>query len=168
MKSYRFRPGEAIVIALGSVWAHKFRSFLTILGIVIGVMTVIVVASILTGARKSVIALIEQYGSNNIYAFHYSTGPSIRSKDRSEIRRKPLRPEDGEAILARADAVEDVANIGYLWQIDRALAYQGATYKQAYLQGVTASYARVASLNLREGRFINETDDKHQRDVIVI
>ncbi len=168
MKSYKFRPSEAVVIALGSVWAHKFRSFLTILGIVIGVMTVIVVASLLTGARKSVIALIEQYGSNNIYAFHYSTGPSIRSRDRSEIRRKPLRPEDGEAILARADAVEEVANIGYLWRIDRALAYQGATYKQAYLQGVTASYARVASLNLREGRFINETDDKHQRDVIVI
>ncbi len=168
MKSYEFRPGEAVMIALGSMRANKFRSFLTILGIVIGVMTVIIVASLLTGARHSVIALIEQYGANNIYAFHLSTGPSIRSRDRTEIRRKPLRPEDGEAIRAHVDAVEEVANIGYVWRIDRTMAYQGATYKQAYLQGVTPSYARVASLNLREGRFINEIDDLHQRDVIVV
>ncbi|MBO0797417.1 MAG: ABC transporter permease [Blastocatellia bacterium] len=168
MKSYKFKPSEAVVIALGSVRVHKFRSFLTILGIVIGVMTVIVVASLLTGMRKNLIGLIEQYGANNIYAFHLSTGPRIGSRDRSEIRRKPLRPEDAEAILARADAVEDIAYLGYINQIDRTLTYQGATYKQAYLQGVTPSYARVANLNLREGRFINEVDDEHRREVIVV
>jgi putative ABC transport system permease protein len=168
MKSYKFRLGEAVAIALSSVRSHKFRSFLTILGIVIGVMTVIVVASLLTGMRKSLVGLIEQYGSSNIYAFHLSTGPSIRSRDRSEIRRKPLRPGDGEAILARADAVEDVAYIGYVSRIDRTLAYRGATYKRAYLQGITPSYARVASLSLREGRFINEVDNEHRRDVIVV
>src|SRR6202011_1083231 len=80
---------ETLVMALDSVRSHKFRSFLTVLGIVIGVMTAISIASILTGLRQNIIAMIEEYGTNNIYAFHLSTGPRT-SEDRSERLRKPL------------------------------------------------------------------------------
>ena len=76
-------------MALDSIRANKFRSFLTILGIVVGVMTAIVVASILTGLRQSIVAMIEEYGTNNIYAFHRSTG--FGPDDRSERTRKPGR-----------------------------------------------------------------------------
>ena len=65
-------------MALDSVRSHKFRSFLTVLGIVIGVMTAITIASILTGLRQNIVAMIEEYGTNNIYAFHLSTGPRVR------------------------------------------------------------------------------------------
>ena len=61
-------------MAVDSIYAHKFRSFLTILGIVVGVVTAIVVASILTGMRNSIVSIVEEYGTNNIYAFHLSTG----------------------------------------------------------------------------------------------
>ncbi len=67
-------PMEVLRMALDSIRANKFRSFLTILGIVVGVMTAIVVASILTGLRQSIVAMIEEYGTNNIYVFHLSTG----------------------------------------------------------------------------------------------
>ena len=77
-------------MALDNVRANKFRSFLTVLGIVIGVMAAIVVASILTGMRQSIIAIIEEYGTNNIYAFHLTTGPRVAT-DRSERLRKPDR-----------------------------------------------------------------------------
>jgi putative ABC transport system permease protein len=164
----RKMSGEAIRIALGSVRAHKFRSFLTILGIVIGVMTVIVVASLLTGMRKGIVSLIEQYGTNNIYAFHLSTGPRVGSRNRRELTREPLRQRDGEVIREQASAVEDIANIGYVQRVDRTISSQGATYKQAYLQGVSPNYAKVANLSLQEGRFINEIDDRHRRDVMVI
>src|SRR4029453_9548631 len=107
---------ETLAMALDSVRAHKFRSFLTVLGIVIGVMTAIVIASILTGLRQNIVSIIEEYGTNNIYAFHLSTGPRT-SEDRSERLRKPLTPADGEAISVQAGAVEEVAlvapNIGY-------------------------------------------------------
>lgn len=53
---------EVLRMALDSIRANKFRSFLTILGIVVGVMTAIVVASILTGLRQSIVAMIEEYG----------------------------------------------------------------------------------------------------------
>jgi putative ABC transport system permease protein len=99
---------ETLVMALESVRSHKFRSFLTVLGIVIGVMTAITIASILTGLRQNIVSIIEEYGTNNIYAFHLSTGPRV-GEDRSERTRRPLTVDDGEAIQSQASAVEEVA-----------------------------------------------------------
>ncbi|HZS06604.1 MAG TPA: ABC transporter permease [Blastocatellia bacterium] len=164
----RLLPIETIVMALGTIRAHKFRSFLTVLGVVIGVAVVIAVASILTGLRHSIVSMVEEYGTNNIYAFHLSTGPRLGNRDRAEFARKPLTVEDGEAIKAQADAVETVANVGFLWQIDRTIKYSGIAYKQGDIQGVSSTYDRVANISLAEGRFISEVDDQHRRDVMVI
>src|SRR5678815_5464277 len=103
----RWFPIESVRMALGALRANKFRSGLTVLGIVVGVMTVVAVASILSGLRSSITSMIEEYGTNNIYAFHLSTGPRLGDRDRSEYTRKPLQPEDGEAILRDAGAVEE-------------------------------------------------------------
>src|SRR6476620_8636752 len=99
---------ETIKMALDSVRGHKFRSFLTVLGIVIGVMTAICIASMLTGLRHHIVAMIKVYGTNNIYAFHLSTGPRT-GEDRSERLRRPLTVADGDGMKAQASAVEDVA-----------------------------------------------------------
>src|SRR6267378_1568451 len=56
---------ETLTMALDNVRSNKFRSFLTVLGIVIGGTAAIVVASILTGMRQSIVAIIEEYGTNN-------------------------------------------------------------------------------------------------------
>src|SRR6266498_4975257 len=98
--------GETIKMALDSVRSHKFRSFLTVLGIVIGVFTAIVIASILTGLRQNIVAIVEEYGTNNIYAFHLSTGPRV-SSDRSERTRGPLAVADAEAIETHASAIAE-------------------------------------------------------------
>jgi len=168
MRVLRFDPRETVAMALGNIQAHKFRSFLTVLGIVIGVLTVIVIASILTGLRNNIIQMIEEYGTNNIYAFHLSTGPNVGPRDRREWFRKPLTPEDGLAILEQASAVEDVANVGFVWWFDRTITYNGTTYKQGRLQGVSANYASIANISLQQGRFISEIDDQHRRNVMVI
>jgi hypothetical protein len=97
---------ETLKMAVDSVRSHKVRSILTVLGIVIGVMTAICIASLLTGLRQNIVAMIEEYGTNNIYAFHLSTGPRT-SEDRSERLRKPLTIADEETIKAQAPAVED-------------------------------------------------------------
>ena len=75
LKLPKIFPRETLAMALESVRSHKFRSFLTVLGIVIGVMTAISIAAILTGLRQSIVAMIEEYGTSNIYAFHLTTGP---------------------------------------------------------------------------------------------
>src|SRR5436190_2540997 len=101
---------EIVGMALDSIRAHKFRSALTVLGIVIGVTTVIAIASILTGLRENLVKLIEEYGTDNIYAFHLSTG-FAPNQDREERTRKPLTEEDAVAIRQQTTAVQDVALI---------------------------------------------------------
>ena len=160
---------ETLTMALDNIRAHKFRSFLTVLGIVIGVTTVIAIASILTGLRTNIVQFVEEYGTNNIYAFHLSTGISLGPRDRSERTRKPLRPEDGEAINSLAPAVEDVANQAFIeWTFDKTITYSGQTYKQAEIAGVSANFGVVTNLSLQAGRFISDADDQHRREVMVI
>src|SRR5689334_9346165 len=130
MKMQHLVPVETFAMALSTIRTNKLRSFLTVLGIVIGVVVVIAIASILTGLRGKIVGMIEEYGTNNIYAFHLSTGPRLGNRDRSEYARKPLQPEDSEAILAQASAIEDVANVVFLWRIDNAIKYEGQTYRR--------------------------------------
>src|SRR6266403_4623782 len=163
---------ETLKMALDSVRSHKFRSFLTVLGIVIGVMTAISIASILTGLRQNIIAMIEEYGTNNIYAFHLSTGPRT-GEDRSERLRKPLTVADAEAIKAQASAVDDVAhvapNVGYGGgPFDDNVTYQGHNYRWGNTQGVSPNYADISNIVLREGRFITDSDDQQRANVMVI
>ena len=159
-------------MALASVRAHKFRSFLTVLGIVIGVTTAIAIASILTGLRQNIVAIIEEYGTNNIYAFHLSTGPRM-GEDRSERSRKPLAVADAVAIREQATAVEDVAvvapNVGYSGgPFDDNITYNGHNYRWGNTQGVTANYAVITNIALREGRFLTDADDQQRRNAMVI
>src|ERR687898_3003492 len=163
---------ETLRMALDSVRSHKFRSFLTVLGIVIGVMTAITIASILTGLRQNIVSIIEEYGTNNIYAFHLSTGPRT-SEDRSERLRKPLTVDDAETIAAQAPAVEEVAhiapNVGYSGgPFDDNITYQGHNYRWGNTQGVSPNYAGIVNIVVREGRFITESDDQQRSNVMVI
>jgi len=158
-------------MALDSVRANKFRSALTILGIVVGVMTAIVVASILTGMRQSIIATIEDYGTNNIYAFHLTTG--FDNSDRSERNRKPLTEDDANSILAQTTAVDDIALVApgignFGSSFDDNIKYEGKNYRWANTDGVSPNYAKVVNLVLREGRFISELDNYQRRNVLVI
>jgi len=163
---------ETLGMALDSVRSHKFRSFLTVLGIVIGVMTAITIASILTGLRQNIVSIIEEYGTNNIYAFHLSTGPRT-SEDRSERTRKPLTAADAEAIKSQAGAVEEVGltapNIGYSGgPFDDNISYNGHNYRWGNTQGVSANYAGITNIAIREGRFITENDDQQRANMMVI
>ncbi len=168
-----FIPRETLLMALDSVRAHKFRSALTVLGIVIGVMVAIVVASILTGLRANIVRMVEDYGTNNIYAFHLTTGPQVGERDQAERARKPLTPEDGAAIAQQAAAVESVAlestNIGCGGcGFDDTIKINDRTYRRGNTRGVTANHADIHNAALKEGRFISEQDDLNRRNVMVI
>jgi putative ABC transport system permease protein len=169
----KFVPRETLLMALDSVRAHKFRSSLTVVGIVIGVSVAVVVASILTGMRGNIIRIVEEYGSNNIYAFHLTTGPQVGERDQAERARKVLTPEDGEAIRAQAPAVEDVAfrspNVGcFGCGFDDTIINGAKTYRRGNTQGVSANYGDITNASLREGRFFSEQDDASRRNVMVV
>jgi putative ABC transport system permease protein len=171
MKLTSSLPKEVLKMSLDNILSNKFRSILTILGIVIGIITAIVVASILTGVRQSIVAIVEEYGSNNIYAFHFSTG--FGPPNRDERNRKPLTEDDANAVLAQASTVEDIAqvavNIGSWGSgFDDNMVYEGRNYRWALTDGVTPNYMQIANVTLRQGRWISETDNYQRRNVLVI
>jgi putative ABC transport system permease protein len=161
---------EVLTMALDNVRAHKLRSFLTVFGIVIGVATVIAIASLLTGLRANLIQYVEDFGINNIYAFHLSSGIQMGGRDRAERSRKPLTDEDADALRSQAPAVEAVSNQLFLWLQgeQRTIANGDVKYKQGNVTAVSANYAAVTNINIAEGRFFNEIDDQHKREVMVI
>jgi putative ABC transport system permease protein len=164
----KFIPVEILRMAFDSLRAHKFRSFLTVLGIVIGVAVVIVIASMLTGVRQSIVQVVEEFGTNNIYAFHLSTGPSLGPRDAAERQRKPLTAEDGEAVAKFATAVDIVAPDLFVAWWDSTVTYKGTNYRRGGVEGVTSNYALATNVSVREGRFITDADDLSRRNVMVV
>lgn len=158
-------------MAYDSIMGHKFRSFLTILGIVVGILTAVVVASILTGMRQNIVSMFEEYGTNNIYLFHLSTG--FGPSNRDERNRKPLTIDDANAIVAQSSTVQDVAtvavNIGS-WGtgFDDNMIYRDKNYRWALTDGVTPNYADIANVSMRNGRWLTELDNFERRNVLVV
>ncbi len=171
MKLSTSLPAEVFKMSLDSILAHKFRSALTILGIVIGIITAIVVASILTGMRQSIVSIVEDYGTNNIYAFHLSTG--FGGGNRDERNRKPLTEADADALLAQSTAIEDIAlvapNIGS-WGagFDDNMIYEGKNYRWALCDGVSPNYMQITNLVLKQGRWLTEADNLQRRNILVV
>jgi putative ABC transport system permease protein len=133
----------AIGLALATVREHKMRSFLTVLGVIIGTGTIIGVGSIIAGLDGAVTGIIRAFGTNSAIIFKF---PIIGSRTREMLRRKPITYEDGVAIAARCPSVEYVSPYlipntpGSGPQINIA-RYKGNELYQADVSGTEESYA---------------------------
>ena len=162
---------ENLTMALDTILSHKFRSFLTVLGIIVGILTVIVIASILSGMTDTLVSRVSDLGTNNIIAFHLDSinigSHTIRRSSR-EMRRKPLTIEDAEAVREFCPSVRDVTwrvlNFGGQSQIQ----YRGSALRGGQLIGSPSNYVNVASLNMALGRFFTEAEDSHRMKVCVL
>ena len=101
-------PAENMHMAMQAVWTHRFRSLLTILGIVIGITTVVTVASLLTGLRQGVVVFFQELGPDNIFLFKSTGDPSQEPRNAKERQRRALRPEYADYIKRWCFSVEDV------------------------------------------------------------
>src|SRR5215831_17085056 len=99
-------PSENMQMAIHAVWSHRFRSLLTILGIVIGITTVVTVASLLTGVRQGVVTFFQELGPDNIFLFKTSGDPSFEPP--KERKRRPIKPEYAEYVRHWCASVQDV------------------------------------------------------------
>ena len=90
---------ENLLMALDTLWQHKLRSFLTILGVVIGTITVLVIAAFVSGIDARFSKEIKSFGTNSIYAFKFDSGFHI-NPSLEERMRKPSKEEDANAIRA--------------------------------------------------------------------
>lgn len=164
---------QNIGMALGAVWTHKFRSLLTILGIVIGITTVVTVASLLTGLRKGVVTFFEELGPDNIFVFKTTGDPSRPNVPERERRRRPLKPEYAESIRRWcAASVLDVGLQLYIPSIveGRALTARVRGFESDNLSmiGVSPNAFDLSPRDLREGRVFTPEEDARGMHVAVL
>ncbi len=172
MKTYWQAVAENLWLALDTLRTHKFRSLLTVLGVVIGTTTVIAVASIVTGLDTQLVQAAEQFGTRVVWLYKLQMGTPHRLT-REERLRKPLSYEDAMAIKEQCPAVEEVSVALFSEMSEFGLAPSTARYKGremagAQFMGVDANYLTLANSSLADGRFFTQTDDLHRRDVTVI
>ena len=160
---------EIIQMALSSIKTHKLRSFLTLLGIMIGVMTVIGMVAIIQGLNRSVIGELESIGSDLIFVGkHEPIQMGHRSEE--ERKRKDLTLEDAMAIerecsLVKAVAVDITADF---WQ-SIPIKYQNIKSLDSIILGMNEKFPQVLSVYLpEEGRFLIESDITHSTKVCVL
>jgi len=92
---------------MDAVWAHRFRSLLTILGIVIGITTVVTVSSLLTGLREGIVTFFQELGPDNIFVYKFSGDPGSPRGPMKEMKRRAIKPEYADQIKRFAGAVQD-------------------------------------------------------------
>jgi len=163
---------EDVKMALETIRTHKVRSFLTVLGVVIGVTVAITVTSILLGFQDSVQASFNEFGVNNLFVFKFEQGFRGRLTQ-EERQRKPLTFEDAMAIRNDLPAIKEVNVIGLFRITDapqpvRQARYKGKELSNIRFRGVTATYVEVQSASMKEGRFYTEQEDEHRVDLAVI
>ena len=151
---------------LASVWSgistHKLRSFLTMLGIVIGVGAVIILMSVGKGTTAKIVSNLSSLGTNLVYVQPGSTSSSgVRSSFGSATS---LTLEDAEAIAA------NVANINAVAPYSNSMSQVIASGENMRSQiiGVTVDYQQVYELQVAEGDFINQSQYNSKSKVAVI
>jgi len=158
---------ENLLLALDTLRTHKFRAFLTILGVLIGTATVIGVASIFKGLDQQLVEMAQGYGTRTLYVYKFQFGIHF-NLTREERMRKPLTYEQGMAIREHCPSVESVSVEIFQWGPAVTAKYKGQEMVDAQLQGNTAEDFQNLNAVLKDGRLFTDIDDLHRRDVAVV
>jgi putative ABC transport system permease protein len=162
--------GEIVSMALDSLRTNKLRSFLTLLGIVIGVMTVIGMVSIVQGLNRSFLSELESIGSDIIIVEKFEPGIQMGRLSEEERQRKDLTFDDALAIQEECSYVKAVvASLVVDLFADIPIKYQNKRSRDAYIVGMSEKQPEVLSVYLPErGRFFAESDVIHRTKVCVL
>ncbi len=163
---------ETVAMALDTLRTNKVRSGLTILGIVIGVLTVIVISSVVNGLNNNVEALVQSLGSNVLFVFRF---PVFGQRPTTEmLTRKQMTYEDAIAMRSLPHVVAVSPALQYT---DNTAPGRGGTtaikagsrkMQNTIITGNTPDQKDVSELDLQEGRFFNEGDLERAGKITVL
>jgi putative ABC transport system permease protein len=171
MKILRSDIYENFKMALDTLRGNKLRSFLTIIGVVVGVVTVMLIASIISGIDMSVRKEVESFGTRSIFIAKFQPGIRIGRLSREERMRKELTFEDATA-LRNLPAVEisvpflDITNNFFGQKI--LVSGNGKTSGNVSLQGTLPDFERAGTQFIVEGRYFSDFENETNQLVCVI
>ncbi|HMA16941.1 MAG TPA: ABC transporter permease, partial [Thermoanaerobaculia bacterium] len=160
--------GENVRFALLAVRTHKLRAFLTVLGIVVGVATVIAMVSIVTGFNNNMVRNFQSFGATLVQFQKYEARFGPGHRDESERRRKDLTYEDAVALKASIPEMRAVSAERYLWNTDVSIKYRNNETTTPVIVGVIPDYSVANNHFIGYGRFVTESDFLHGSNVAVI
>jgi putative ABC transport system permease protein len=166
--------GENAKMALDTLRENKVRSFLTVLGVVIGITALITVASILVGFYADVTAYLEDYGTNTIWVFKIAPGISTGRMTTEERNRKSLTLEDGIAIREECPDILKLSEsvFKHVYDMNRqplvTARYMDKEVSGLDYSGGDTEYEDVFNSRPYIGRFFTEAENLHRADVAVI
>ncbi|HTH41697.1 MAG TPA: ABC transporter permease [Terracidiphilus sp.] len=161
---------ESIKLALDTLRKNKLRSGLTVLGISIGIATVILISSAINGLNNNINDFVSSLGTNSLWVFHYE--PFGHRPTTEELNRKRLTYEDGVSLR----------DLPHVVAVDPELTYQNfqtglgsvsikhGTHKvsNSILYGATTYRNQVADVNLTEGRMWTESEEIRRANVVIL
>jgi putative ABC transport system permease protein len=163
---------ENFKMAFDTLRANKLRSFLTIIGVVVGVITVMLISSIISGITVAIEKEVESFGTRSIFLYKYNIGFNTGRRTQEERMRKPLTVEDAEAIK-RLPSIEtavpflDVSNNFWGSKI-MVTGKNGKTSSAIQLQGTLPEIERTTSEILMDGRWFSKTESEEKANVCLI
>ncbi len=162
---------ENLLMALSTLRANKLRSFLTVIGVVIGVWTVMAIASIISGIDYAVSKEIESFGTNSVFLYKFEAGVRFGPPTREERMRKDLTFDDAIAIsqLPSINLAVPVLNITNDY-FGRKLSVKGGGKESTsiQLQGTLPEYEKAGIWFLQSGRFFSKLENESRNEVCVI
>ena len=162
MPNLKFKLVEGTRSAALSIFAHGFRSFLTTLGIIIGVASVIAVVSVVQGFSANISQQFDGMGTNVINVESYTP----RKKRLQGVHAK-LTYDDYLQIKYRVPGVSDVTPTVTMWGSNAMITYRGQS-SSSMIVGTASTYQKLNTVYPERGRFFNVSDDKSRRRVAVL
>lgn len=172
MKVLRTSIYENLKMALDTLRGNKLRSFLTIVGVVVGVITVMLISSIISGINVAVEKEVESFGTRSIFLYKFDIGIRTSAPTREERMRKPLTMADAEAIEG-LDSVEtalpflDISN-SFFGDKLTVTGKNGKTSNSVQLNGTLHKIEKTTTEVLIDGRWFSEAEDEAKANVCVI
>jgi len=156
---------EAIRIALRSLWANKLRSVLTLLGVVIGIASVIAVVTFVSGINDYVAKKIFNLGADVFIVSKMSAVETNVEHFLEAEKRKNLELEDYQAV---AEACRHCDYVGALIETAGKVKHEEQAINDTNIQGITPAIATIVDTDLTAGRMINDTDLNNHLQVAVV
>ena len=169
----RIHLGENARMALETLREHKMRSFLTVLGVVIGITALVGVASILVGLDRDVRAFLNDFGPETLFVFKFTPGFHFGRLSQEERMRKPLTLEDALAIKEQCPSVKAVTaevfpRVGIGPRHFPSIRYRNKEVVGIDYNGTLPATEQVYAQRMDRGRFFTEAEDLHRVDVAVL